>query len=51
MSEQTDANGLHDFESYTEDSTNSYGDDTPQIIAAKGDGLEFEEEVVIVKIS
>lgn len=42
---------LKDFESYTEDSQNSYGEEKIQITESGGDGLMFEEEVVITKLN
>lgn len=44
----TNSNELKDFESRTEDSTNSYGDDTPQIIPSFS-SIEIIDEVIIVK--
>lgn len=52
MAEQTDVdvNGLHEFESRTEDSTNSYGDDTPRIFSSMN-AIEIFDEVVVTKIT
>ena len=43
MAEQTDVNGLKEFENKTEESTNSYGEETVSI--------EILEEINVVQIT